>query len=168
MHMSCFKKQSSHIRALLINQNVLICKKTTRETTYTHTHTLSGRRRSIHDGIYRQRTCDIYCGDPAASRPLRRLLREEFPCGCERKQSVHQTGCTLTVCTWHQDLCPCLSLLVFLHKCSQPRSVHPSDVVLFVRLRDQSPCRKTQTLSDWRIENMKTGFTQCSAAIKLL
>lgn len=37
--------------------------------------------------------------------------------GWGRKQSAHQTGCSLTVCTPLQDLCLfLLSLLMFLHK----------------------------------------------------
>lgn len=53
--------------------------------------------------------------------------------GWGRKQSAHQTGCSLTVCTPLQDLCLfLLSLLMFLHKHTElDQSIPPMSCCLY-------------------------------------
>lgn len=53
--------------------------------------------------------------------------------GWGKKQSAHQTGCSLTVCTPLQDLCLfLLSLLMFLHKHTQlDQSIPPMSCCLY-------------------------------------
>lgn len=135
-------KLKSKFKSLFINQNVLICIKTTSKTT----HTLLGHRRSIHDEILR-RTCDLYCDDSAASRVRSENRADEFSC---------DAGLWLgekTVCTPNRLLAHSLyTTSGFVSLSFEPAdvppqthragSVHPSDVVLFVRRCDQTPCRR--------------------------
>lgn len=135
-------KLKSKFKSLFINQNVLIRIKTTSKTT----HTLLGHRRSIHDEILR-RTCDLYCDNSAASRVRSENRADEFSC---------DAGLWLgekTVCTPNRLLVHSLyTTSGFVSLSFEPAdvppqthragSVHPSDVVLFVRRCDQTPCRR--------------------------
>lgn len=135
-------KLKSKFKSLFINQNVLIRIKTTSKTT----HTLLGHRRSIHDEILR-RTCDLYCDNSAASRVQSENRADEFSC---------DAGLWLgekTVCTPNRLLIHSLyTTSGFVSLSFEPAdvppqthragSVHPSDVVLFVRRCDQTPCRR--------------------------
>ena len=131
--------------------------------THTHTHTLSGCRRSIHDESYRDRGHVI---STATTRLLHALLvgschssgLRSFPVMLwsewKRKQSALQTGCSLTQSVHHFRLCvswfeACWWFFTAVHS-----SVHPSDVMLFVWLRDQTPCWGTQIQSDRHITDI--------------
>lgn len=100
---------------LFINQKCFnTYKNNKKDITHTHTHTLSGRRRSIHDESYRDRGHVI---STATTRLLHALLvaschssgLRSFPvmlCSdWKRKQSALQTGCSLTQSVHHFRLC---------------------------------------------------------------
>lgn len=125
-----------------------------KDDTRTHTH-YQDTDVTIQVESYRDRGRDLYGVSSAASlspsAPVAETSGgEEFPVilcsGLKRKNSLHvkQTARSLTQSV-HDTRRPPGVCLILLHRCTRPPSVHPSDVVLFVRLWDQTPCGETHT-----------------------
>lgn len=119
-HLSALQTSSGshtepHSSMLFINQKCFnTYKNNKKDITHAHAHTLSGRRRSIHDESYRDRGHVI---STVTTRLLHALLvgschssglRSLSVMLCsdwKRKQSALQTGCSLTQSLHHFRLC---------------------------------------------------------------
>lgn len=82
--------------------------------------------------------------------------------GWGKKQSAHQTGCSLTVCTPLQDLCLfLLSLLMFLHKHTQlDQSIPPMSCCLYDGVTRLPEEEKNSPSVTWRLITVLS-FVMC-------